>query len=163
MALTAPPPSSSSSNLFQFPLHSRSTAALFSDLATSSRFFQSPWPPPLLSSHKTAISPIAIKEIQCKAKCSAKSTAEEDWLSEPETLAADGDEAREDENVEQHQSSLATTTLPTGSKKVASSLSDSLSLGIREPVYEVFFFFSIPLSLFSISNVNFIASRFHRW
>lgn len=104
-----------------------------------------------------------IKEIQCKAKCSAKSTAEEDWLSEPETLAADGDEAREDENVEQHQSSLATTTLPTGSKKVASSLSDSLSLGIREPVYEVFFFFSIPLSLFSISNVNFIASRFHRW
>ena len=166
MALTAPPPSSSSSNLLQFPLHSRSTAALFSDLATSSRFFQSPWPPPLLSSHKTAISPIAIKEIQCKAKCSAKSTAEEDWLSEPETLAADGDEAREDENVEQHQSSLATTTLPTGSKKVASSLSDSLSLGIREPVYEVFFFFFFfffSLSLFSISNVNFIASRFHRW
>ncbi|KAK4607627.1 hypothetical protein RGQ29_001458 [Quercus rubra] len=138
MALTAPPPSSSSSsNLLQFPLHSRSTAALFSDLATSSRFFQSPWPPPLLSSHKTAISPIVIKEIQCKAKCSAKSTAEEGRLSEPETLAADGDESREDEKVEQHQSSLATTTLPTGSKKDASSLSDSLSLGIREPVYEV--------------------------
>ena len=70
-------------------------------------------------------------------------------MSEPETLAADGDESREDEKVEQHQSSLATTTLPTGSKKDASSLSDSLSLGIREPVYEVlcFFFFSIPLSL----------------
>ncbi|XP_030958295.1 magnesium transporter MRS2-11, chloroplastic isoform X2 [Quercus lobata] len=137
MALTAPPPSSSSSNLLQFPLHSRSSTALFSDLATSSRFFQSPWPPPLLSSHKTAISPTVIKEIQCKAKCSAKSTAEEDRLSEPETLAADGDESREDENVEQHQSSMATTTVPTGSKKVASSLSDSLSLGIREPVYEV--------------------------
>ena len=76
-------------------------------------------------------------------------------MSEPETLAADGDESREDENVEQHQSSMATTTVPTGSKKVASSLSDSLSLGIREPVYEVFFFFifSIPLSLslFSLS------------
>ncbi|XP_050281751.1 magnesium transporter MRS2-11, chloroplastic isoform X2 [Quercus robur] len=138
MALTAPPPpSSSSSNLLQFPLHSRSSTALFSDLATSSRFFQSPWPPPLLSSHKTAISPTVIKEIQCKAKCSAKSTAEEGRLSEPETLAADGDESREDENVEQHQSSVATTTVPTGSKKVASSLSDSLSLGIREPVYEV--------------------------
>ena len=149
MALSAPPPSSSSSNLLQFPLHSRSSTSLFSDLATSSRFFQSPWPPPLLSSHKTAISPIVIKEIQCKAKCSAKSTAEEDRLSEPETLAADGDESREDEKVEQHHSSVATTTVPSGSKKVASSLSDSLSLGIREPVYEVlcFFFFSIPLSL----------------
>ncbi|KAM3740617.1 hypothetical protein ACB098_08G112100 [Castanea mollissima] len=141
MALTAPPPSSSSSsNLLQFPLHSRSTTttALFSDFTTGSRFFQSPWPPPLLSTHKTAISPIVIKEIQCKAKCSAKSTAEEDLLSEPETLAADGDEAREeDEKVEQHQSSVATTTVPTGSRKVATSLSDSLSLGIREPVYEV--------------------------
>ena len=67
-------------------------------------------------------------------------------MSEPETLAADGDESREDEKVEQHQSSLATTTLPTGSKKDASSLSDSLSLGIREPVYEVFFFFFFSLS-----------------
>uniref|UniRef100_A0A7N2L0M1 Uncharacterized protein n=1 Tax=Quercus lobata TaxID=97700 RepID=A0A7N2L0M1_QUELO len=109
MALTAPPPSSSSSNLLQFPLHSRSTTALFSDLTTSSRFFQSPWPPPLLSSHKTAISPTVIKKIQCKVKCSAKSTAEEDQLSEPETLAIDGDESREDEKAEQPQSSLATT------------------------------------------------------
>ena len=109
MALTAPPPSSSSSNLLQFPLHSRSTTALFSDLATSSRFFQSLWPLPLLSSHKTAISPTVIKKIQCKVKCSAKSTAEEDQLSEPKTLAVDGDESREDEKVEQPQSSLATT------------------------------------------------------
>ena len=54
-------------------------------------------------------SPTVIKEIQCKAKCSAKSTTEEDQLSELETLAIDGDESREDEKVEQPQSSLATT------------------------------------------------------
>jgi magnesium transporter len=149
MALTVPPPySPSSSNLLQFPLHSRST--LFSDLTTSSRFFYSPWATPLLSSHKTAISPILIKE---PPKCAAKSTAEEDRLSEPEPVASDdGDdyvgEAREDAKVQQHQhqhqQSSVATVAPIGSQRVATSLSDSLSLGIREPVYEVFFFFYFP-------------------
>jgi magnesium transporter len=149
MALTVPPPySPSSSNLLQFPLHSRST--LFSDLTASSRFFYSPWATPLLSSHKTAISPILIKE---PPKCAAKSTAEEDRLSEPEPVASDdGDdyvgEAREDAKVQQHQhqhqQSSVATVAPIGSQRVATSLSESLSLGIREPVYEVFFFFYFP-------------------
>jgi hypothetical protein len=66
-------------------------------------------------------------------KCSAKSTAEEDLLSESETLAAGGGD--DDAKVED-QSSVAASR-PAGSPRVATSLSESLSLGIREPVYEV--------------------------
>lgn len=134
MALT---PSSSSHTLLQFPLPTHSTTThcfLFSDVTVSSSLLRSPWAPSLLSSCRSkisAISPIVVS----RAKCSAKSTAEEDLLSEPETLASGGGDDDDDAKV-QDQSSVAASR-PIGSPRVATSLSESLSLGIREPVYEV--------------------------
>ncbi|XP_040994875.1 magnesium transporter MRS2-11, chloroplastic isoform X2 [Juglans microcarpa x Juglans regia] len=131
MALTP-----SSPYLLHFPLHSPSATThhlLFADLASSSSFFQSPWAP----SHKSkvsAISPIVIKEASLsRVKCMSKSTAEEDRLIERETIATsdDGDDPKAP-----HQSSVPTTG-SIGPQRVSTSLSDSLSLGIREPVYEV--------------------------
>lgn len=138
MALTP-----SSPNLLQFPTHSTSTATqylLLSELTANSRFFQSPWAPLLDSSRKcktSAISPIVLKEASpSRLKCFAKSTAEEEDSCQPETLGAHGLD---------DQSSVATRR-PMGSERVATSLSDSLSLGIREPVYEVLFFLAFFLS-----------------
>lgn len=54
-------------------------------------------------------------------------------MSEPETLASGGGD---DHAKVQDQSSVAASRL-IGSPRVATSLSDSISLGIREPVYEV--------------------------
>lgn len=143
MALT---PSSSSPNLLQFPLPTPSTTThylLFSDLTFSSRLFRSPWAPSLLSSYGSKISTIS-PIVVSRVKCSAKSTADEDLLSEPETLASGGGD---DHAKVQDQSSVAASR-PIGSPRVATSLSDSLSLGIREPVYEVL----VLLYLFVVFN-----------
>lgn len=143
MALT---PSSSSPNLLQFPLPTPSTTThylLFSDLTFSSRLFRSPWAPSLLSSYGSKISTIS-PIVVSRVKCSAKSTADEDLLSEPETLASGGGD---DDAKVQDQSSVAASR-PIGSPRVATSLSDSLSLGIREPVYEVL----VLLYLFVVFN-----------
>ena len=90
-------------------------------------------------------------------------------MSEPEPVASDDgddyvDEAREDAKVQQHQhqhqQSSVATVAPIGSQRVATSLSDSLSLGIREPVYEVFFFYFPPFYLF-IYFFEFYVRQFH--
>jgi hypothetical protein len=57
-------------------------------------------------------------------------------LAEPETLDSGGDDDDVDDAKDQDQSSVAAIR-PLGSPRVATSLSESLSLGIREPVYEV--------------------------
>lgn len=57
-------------------------------------------------------------------------------MSEPETLASGGGGDDDDDAKVQDQSSVAASR-PIGSPRVATSLSESLSLGIREPVYEV--------------------------
>lgn len=147
MALTPPSP-----YLLYFPLHSSCATThrlLFSDLASSSSFFRSPWAP----SHKSkasAISPIVIKEASSfRVKCTSKSTAEEDLLIERDALDTSGNG---DDPKAPHQSSVPTTE-PIGPQRVSTSLSDSLSLGIREPVYEVLFlpafFFSFASPLFN--------------
>lgn len=88
-----------------------------------------PWPNSSSISLKSSqfhLFPVAIK-IAAKVKCFARSSTEEDQLSESKSLAADSDDAgeerREDGKVQR--------------QRFASSSSDSLSLGIREPVYEV--------------------------
>ncbi|XP_042958289.1 magnesium transporter MRS2-11, chloroplastic isoform X2 [Carya illinoinensis] len=134
MALTP-----SSPYLLHFPHHSPSATThqlLFPDLASSSSFLQSPWAP----SHKSkvsAISPIVIKEApSSRVICMSKSTAEEDRLIERETIATSGNDDDDDDPKAPHQSSVPTTG-SIGPQRVSTSLSDSLSLGIREPVYEV--------------------------
>ncbi|KAK9279308.1 hypothetical protein L1049_012987 [Liquidambar formosana] len=134
-------PCSSSPHLLQFPLYSPSPhSPLFSDL-TFARSFKSPCPLPHLSFPKsttaTSLSAIRVSlRLSSRVKCSAKSTTEEDRWNEPETLTSESDEASDDNKVE-HGSSGVATTGPGDSQRVVSSPGDSLSLGIREPVYEV--------------------------
>lgn len=68
-------------------------------------------------------------KVSSKVKCLTKST-EEDRLSEPEAVDDNVDAVREDTKVHVKRP-----------QRIASSSSDSLSLGIREPVYEVCFKF----------------------
>lgn len=93
------------------------------------------------SNRNGALYPIALK-LSSRVGCLAKSTEE----SKSETLTSDGDDdddddgdggikvephGREDETVHQHSGLTSSLRMGTGSS------SDSLSLGIREPVYEV--------------------------
>ncbi|WJZ89806.1 hypothetical protein VitviT2T_008997 [Vitis vinifera] len=114
---------SSSPHLLQFPVSSPAhRLLLFSDL-TCATFFRSSWPPPFPISLKKANSfvfPISVR----REKCFSKST-EEDLLSDSETQTGGNDD---------RPASVATTG---GSQRIAASSTDSLSLGIREPVYEV--------------------------
>ncbi|KAJ7947914.1 Magnesium transporter MRS2-like protein [Quillaja saponaria] len=137
MALTWP-------HLLQIPAQSASIATncvFFSDIS-SSRSSQTPWPPSLFivnSSLKiSALSPIkvATRLSSSKFKCFTKST-EEEQLSEPETIVvSDSDEATDDPQADGR--SHVDTNGPFGSQRIVmSSSGDSLSLGIREPVYEV--------------------------
>ncbi|GLU19262.1 hypothetical protein SLE2022_355230 [Rubroshorea leprosula] len=126
MALAASP-SPSYPHLLQFSVNSISPAAHYFLLS-------SPWPNSSLISLKSQVHlfPVAAK-VASRIKCSARSSTEEDRLSESDSLDADndgGDDGREDKKV-QHESSVAAT------RRVPASSSDSLSLGIREPVYEV--------------------------
>lgn len=126
--------SSPSPHLLQFPVSSSAHHPLFSEI-TCSPFFLSSWPPPFLISFvktNSLVFPISVRG----AKCCSKSTGES-W-SDSENLTGSADDS---------QSSVATTG---GFQRIAASPSDSLSLGIREPVYEVRknFFPIFPLSRF---------------
>ncbi|XVF69060.1 hypothetical protein PTKIN_Ptkin11bG0050700 [Pterospermum kingtungense] len=129
MALTSSPSSSSYPNILQFAVNSPSPSVHY-------LLFGSAWPnasPILLQKSGVPLLPVVVKPFSKRIKCFAGSSTEEDRLSEPETLAAedvDDDGGSEDPEVQQQQSSITT-------QRITSSSSDSLSLGIREPVYEV--------------------------
>ncbi|OMO90302.1 Mg2+ transporter protein, CorA-like/Zinc transport protein ZntB [Corchorus olitorius] len=131
MALTPSPSSSSYPNLLKLSAKSPSPPVNY-------LFLGSPWPNPILL-QKTGVPllPVVVKPSYKKIKCFARSSTEEDRLSEPETLAADNvdddvdDGGREDPKLQQRQGSAVAT------QRTTSSFSDSLSLGIRDPVYEV--------------------------
>ncbi|XVF19804.1 hypothetical protein REPUB_Repub11eG0142500 [Reevesia pubescens] len=130
MALTSSP-SSSYPNLLQLSLKFPSPSVHYI-------LFGYPWPnasPILLRNSGVPLLPVVAKpSFNKKIKCFARSSTEEDRLNEPETSAESVDDdggGREDPKVEQHQSSVVAT------QRIPSSSSDSLLLGIREPVYEV--------------------------
>lgn len=107
-----------SPKILQFAVQSRSMSANYLLFSSPSQ----PWP----CSQKlrnASLFPIIVK-VSSKVKCLTEST-DEDRLSESEAV----DEVREDTKVHVKRP-----------QRTASSSSDSLSLGIREPVYEVFFF-----------------------
>ncbi|XP_022752631.1 magnesium transporter MRS2-11, chloroplastic-like [Durio zibethinus] len=132
MALTSPPPYP---NLLQFSVKCPSPSLHF-------LLFGSPWPPNaspfFLQNSGVPVLPVSVKPSSKRIKCFARSSTEEDRLNESETLVAenvgddvDDDGGREYPKVQQHQSSVVAT------QRITSSSSDSLLLGIREPVYEV--------------------------
>ncbi|KAH9660291.1 Magnesium transporter MRS2-11 [Citrus sinensis] len=104
-----------SPKILQFAVQSRSMSANYLLFSSPSQ----PWP----CSQKlrnASLFPIIVK-VSSKVKCLTEST-DEDRLSESEAV----DEVREDTKVHVKRP-----------QRTASSSSDSLSLGIREPVYEV--------------------------
>lgn len=135
MALTWP-------HLLQFPsqplLAARTNYVFFSDLTG----FRSPEPPghdslALLRRSKISVaSPPALKPVNCLGR----STEEKPW-SDAETVvsASDEDEEAADDNTNgQAPSRTSVSANGVESQRIASTSSgDSLSLGIREPVYEV--------------------------
>ncbi|XVE59485.1 hypothetical protein DITRI_Ditri05aG0049600 [Diplodiscus trichospermus] len=129
MALT-PSPSSSYPNIFHFSVKSLSPSVHY-------LLFSSPWPnasPILLQKSGVPLLPVALKPSSKRIQCFARSSTDENRLNQAERLAVDdddGDGEREDPKVQQYQSSVVAT------QRITSSYSDSLSLGIREPVYEV--------------------------
>lgn len=117
-----------SSHLLQFPIHTSSPGpdyVLFypSPLQSSSPIF--------IQKTKIPLIPIALK-VSARVRCLTKSSTEEDRWSESESFVSDGGDggeaARDDTKGQHHQ------------QRIATSYGDSLSLGIREPVYEVCFF-----------------------
>ncbi|XP_022728637.1 magnesium transporter MRS2-11, chloroplastic-like [Durio zibethinus] len=133
MALTHSSSSSSYLNLLQFSVKSSSPSVHYI-------IFGSPWQnasPILLQKTGVPLLPVVVRPSFKKIKCFARSSTEEDRLNEPERLAAenvgddDDDGGREDPTLQQHQRSVVAT------QGITSSSSDSLTLGIREPVYEV--------------------------
>ena len=134
MALTWP-------HLLQFRAQSSTTATnhvFFSDhsefrsvkapLRTSITLFQ-----PSEISVVSACS-FADKDLKLRVRCFSESTEEKQW-SETETVASDSDEASNDELEAQSEISVATN-----GRIGTTSSSDYLTLGIREPIYEVYFF-----------------------
>lgn len=108
-----------SPKILQFAVQSRSMSANYLLFSSPSQ----PWP----CSQKlrnASLFPIIVK-VSSKVKCLTEST-DEDRLSESEAVDDDVDGVREDTKVHVKQP-----------QRTASSSSDSLSLGIREPVYEV--------------------------
>lgn len=132
MALSPPPPF-----ILQFPLHS-----------------PSPAPPSLFFCRKnvelcaTALfaAPISVR-VSWSTRCLRSATQEDQW-NDPDALGnggvrsdADGVDAKV-EDQSHDRSATAASSGATGSLRVStSSFGDSLSLGIREPVYEVSHFF----------------------
>lgn len=118
-----------SPHLLQHPQHSPSPHHLvYSELT-----FKSPCQPlPNLSLRNTtttttiaSVFSIPLRLYCSRGKCFTKSTKEDS-----EILTSDGDEATEE------RASIVTASGTVGSQRVAST-GDSISLGIREPVYEV--------------------------
>lgn len=66
-----------------------------------------------------------------KVKCFAKSLVKDDDLGGDVTVG------------HRESGELASSNVSTGSNKITASSGDSLSLGIREPVYEVLFFYHL--------------------
>lgn len=130
MALTPSTP-----QILQFSFHSPSNSAhclLFSDL-TSSHVLQSPLPWPQLQialQRRAALNPVASTS---RVMCLAKPTEEERWTG-TETLTSSADDVVDSDKAENHQNSVEDI----GAQRASTaSYSDSLSLGIREPIYEV--------------------------
>ncbi|XP_045805560.1 magnesium transporter MRS2-11, chloroplastic-like [Trifolium pratense] len=120
MALTL----TSTSPHFRFqPFLTRTNYAFFSDLTEQVHDSLT-----LLRRSKISVnSPPALKPVKC-----SRSTEEKQW-NDGETVASDSDEAVDDSNG---QSPNRTSSIEP--QKIATTSSgDSLSLGIREPVYEV--------------------------
>ncbi|KAL9416366.1 hypothetical protein AB3S75_039541 [Citrus x aurantiifolia] len=108
-----------SPKILQLAVQSRSMSANYLLFSSPSQ----PWP----CSQKlrnASLFPIIVK-VSSKVKCLTEST-DEDRLSESEAVDDDVDGVREDTKVHVKRP-----------QRTASSSSDSLSLGIREPVYEV--------------------------
>lgn len=139
MALTPPPPP----NLVQLSVKSSSSPCL--SPSVHYLLFGSPCSkasPFLLQKSGLPLLPVAVKpsSLERKIKCfTTRSYTKEDRLNEPETFSAedvaggdDEDGGSEDLDFQQNHGSAV------ASQRIGSSSSDSLSLGIREPVYEVF-------------------------
>ncbi|KAJ9178010.1 hypothetical protein P3X46_009930 [Hevea brasiliensis] len=115
-----------SSHLLQFPVHTSSPGPDYLLFYPSPCQSSSP-----ISIRKAMIPlvPIALN-VSARVRCLTKSSAEEDRWSESETLVSDGDDGgeatREDAKVQQRRR-----------ERIATSYGDSLTLGIREPIYEV--------------------------
>lgn len=120
--------------------------------APASLFLSFPISPPSLSKNDflSAFSPVTVK-LSLRTKC-LRSATEEDRLSESETLSDDEAADNGDAKIQHLDNSTtaaaaaassSSSAASTGSMRVAttssSSYGDSLSLGIREPVYEVCF------------------------
>ncbi|XP_057954186.1 magnesium transporter MRS2-11, chloroplastic [Malania oleifera] len=113
-----------SPHLLQFPLHSSSSPS------SSSHYllFPSSWPsPPQISLQQglSSVFPLALR-LSFRVKCSTKSSEEDRW-SQLESISSDSEEGGDQSQPEPRQNSL----------RNAASSGDGLSLGIREPVYEV--------------------------
>lgn len=124
--------------------------------------FPTRWPPSLSKNDfLSAFSPVSLK-VPLKTNCLRSATEEEDRLSESETLS-DDEAGYGDAKIQQLDktttasgttAAAASSSSSTGSMRVStSSYSDSLSLGIREPVYEV--------CLFAISCVGVPREKSH--
>ncbi|KAK6936142.1 Mg2+ transporter protein, CorA-like/Zinc transport protein ZntB [Dillenia turbinata] len=93
--------------------------------------------PALICLHntKTTSFPIVVRFTSSRVRCYTKSTEEDRWR-EPEILPNDVvEEVSNNGKADEHRSRPFTSG--GGSPRVVTSLTDSLSLGIREPVYEV--------------------------
>ncbi|TXG73720.1 hypothetical protein EZV62_002299 [Acer yangbiense] len=111
-------------NVLQFSVQSSSTSAHY-------LLFGSPSQISSLKTRSLPLFPIAVK-VSSRVKCLTKST-EENWSSEPETVAT-GDDDDVDGVREDAKAQIQNITSP---QRTVTSSSDSSSLGIREPVYEV--------------------------
>ncbi|XP_058197624.1 magnesium transporter MRS2-11, chloroplastic [Rhododendron vialii] len=132
MAITTPLPPSTPS-LLQLPLHSPS----FRRLIFAASVLPIRW-----TKRKGSTSPISVKD-SSRVRCLAQSTEESQYWTDSEALTSDGDDdagdgeikvephGREDETVPQHSGANSSLRIGTGYS------SDTLSLGIREFVYEV--------------------------
>ncbi|KAK7324893.1 hypothetical protein VNO77_28813 [Canavalia gladiata] len=131
MALTWP-------HLFQFrsqPLLGPTNYVIFADLAESRSL------EPLCTNTLTLLrrckislpSPPALKPV----KCLSRSTEEKQW-SDTETAVSDSDEDADEPNDQPRNQASVLANGRVESQRIATTSSgDSLSLGIREPVYEV--------------------------
>ncbi|GFZ17823.1 magnesium (Mg) transporter 10 [Actinidia rufa] len=130
----------STPNLLQLPLHSPSPS-LHRFLFTGDGQFQSSSPPQILWRRRWRVSvfPISVKlsSPRVRCMCLARSTEENQW-NESENLAGDGKDARDDDVEIEPRSRDYDSVQQHSSLRIATgSSSDLLSLGIREPVYEV--------------------------
>lgn len=139
------------SRLLQFPLHQSSNLSVSHILYLSSPPRPSSTLFALQKTETLVYAPLIAVKFSRRTKC-FRSATEENRLSESETLTAEGDDVRVDDNEDlvvnlQHQTTK--TAISNGdngdngsgtlSVTTSSFSSDSSSLGIREPVYEVCF------------------------